>query len=76
VPGEAAVTRDRTRTETAIQTVGGRRVHPLEPAPEDIELDDVAHALSNLCRFGGHSRTFFSVAQEFVRRFAALERAR
>jgi hypothetical protein len=58
VPGEAAV-----NAEAAIQTVGGRRVQPLEAAPGDIDLEDVAHALSNLCRFGGHTRVFFSVAQ-------------
>ena len=51
------------RVDAAIQTVGGRRVRPLDPTPGDIELEDVAHALSNLCRFGGHSRVFFSVAQ-------------
>jgi hypothetical protein len=59
VPGEAAV----ISPDAAIQTVGGRRVRPLNPSPAEIDVGDVAHALSQLCRFGGHSRSFFSVAQ-------------
>jgi 5'-deoxynucleotidase YfbR-like HD superfamily hydrolase len=46
-----------------IQTLSGRRVNPLEAAVEDIDPADIARALSNLCRFGGHSKAFYSVAQ-------------
>jgi len=49
-----------------IQTLSGRRVNPLDAAPEDIEPGDIAQALSNICRFGGHSRFFYSVAQHSV----------
>src|SRR3954466_16347451 len=49
-----------------IQTLSGRRVNPLDPAPEDIDPVDIANALANLCRFGGHSRGFYSVAQHSV----------
>jgi 5'-deoxynucleotidase YfbR-like HD superfamily hydrolase len=56
VPGEAGV-------NPAIQTYSGRRFSPLEPVAEDIDVEDIAHALSNQCRFGGHCRAFYSVAQ-------------
>jgi 5'-deoxynucleotidase YfbR-like HD superfamily hydrolase len=46
-----------------IQTLSGRRINPLDAAPEDIDPGDIAGALANLCRFGGHSRGFYSVAQ-------------
>ncbi len=46
-----------------IQTVSGRRVNPFDPAPDDIDVGDIAVALSNQCRFGGHTRRYYSVAQ-------------
>lgn len=46
-----------------IQTLSGRRVNPFDASPEDIDPGDIATALSNLCRFGGHSSAFYSVAQ-------------
>lgn len=49
-----------------IQTYTGRRFWPLDPRTADVCLDDVAHALSNLCRFTGHVKTFYSVAQHCV----------
>lgn len=39
---------------------------PDDPRAEDIDIRSIAQALSNLCRFGGHSRRFYSVAQHSV----------
>lgn len=47
-------------------TITGRRVYALDPRPDDIDLLDIAHALANLCRFGGHCSPFYSVAQHSV----------
>lgn len=46
-------------------TAHGRRLFILEPDPAHIHIDDIAHALSNLCRFGGHV-PFYSIAQHSV----------
>jgi hypothetical protein len=46
-----------------IQTVTGRRINPFAPDLEEIVVDDIANALANQCRFGGHCRHFYSVAQ-------------
>lgn len=47
-------------------TVSGRRIFFDAILPEDFVLEDIAHALSNLCHWGGHCRAFFSVAQHSV----------
>lgn len=46
-----------------IQTFTGNQFWPLDPRPEDFELTDIAHALSLICRFGGHTIVHYSVAQ-------------
>ncbi len=46
-----------------ILTATGRRFPLDAPRPEDVDPLDLAHALGNLCRFGGHTRLHYSVAQ-------------
>lgn len=46
-----------------INTFTGKAFAPLNPRVEDIDIEDIAHALSNMCRFTGHTRDFFSVAE-------------
>lgn len=49
-----------------IQTAMGRQFWPMDPRPHEIFIDDIAHALSMLCRFGGHCLRFYSVAEHCV----------
>lgn len=51
---------------TWIQTASGGRFDLETPCSADVVLEDLAHALSNLCRFNGHARVFYSVAQHSI----------
>jgi hypothetical protein len=58
-----------------IQTFTGRRFHYADMQPSDVHILDIAHALSMLCRYGGHSRMFYSVAEHSVLLCDALRAA-
>jgi hypothetical protein len=49
-----------------MQTYTGVQFYHLDPCPADVQIADIAHALANQCRFAGHTRTFYSVAQHAV----------
>lgn len=49
-----------------MQTRGGERFDLLAPDPALIEFGDIANALAKLCRYTGHCRRFYSVAQHSV----------
>lgn len=49
-----------------IQTFTGQQFWPLDPRVDEVRLEDIAHSLANLCRFTGHVREFYSVAQHSV----------
>ncbi len=51
---------------STITTYRKIRFDPLNPKIEDISEYDIAHALSLLCRAGGHFARFYSVAQHSV----------
>ena len=51
------------RDAPTIRTFSGKAFWPLEPRAADVDIVDIAHALANLCRFSGHCRRFYSVAQ-------------
>ncbi len=51
---------------TWIQTYTGRQFWPLDPRPEDVCIEDIAHALAMKCRYTGHCEEFYSVAQHSV----------
>jgi len=50
-----------------IQTYTGRKFRPLDARAEDVDVADIAHALALKCRFNGHCREFYSVAEHSVR---------
>lgn len=49
-----------------IQSVSGKQVSLTDPYASMINIDDIAHALSMLCRFNGHGTRFYSVAEHSV----------
>jgi uncharacterized protein len=49
-----------------IQLASGRQFWPLDPRHHEIEIRDIAHALARQCRFTGHVRYFYSVAEHSV----------
>ncbi|HZP03434.1 MAG TPA: YfbR-like 5'-deoxynucleotidase [Terracidiphilus sp.] len=53
--------------ENFIRTYTGRKFWPLDPKPEEVHIEDIAHALSLTCRFTGHCKTHYSVADHSLR---------
>ena len=46
-----------------IRTFTGKLVDPFNPDPNTIDIIDIAHGLSNICRYGGQCSRFYSVAE-------------
>ena len=46
-----------------IMTISGRFFQFLDPQPDQICIEDIAHALAFTCRFAGHTQQYYSVAQ-------------
>ena len=49
-----------------IMTRSHKMFDPLHPNAELIDINDIAHALSMLCRANGHFKSFYSVAQHCI----------
>ena len=56
----------RKHPDAWIQTYSGRQFWPLEPDSNDVNIIDIAHPLSLICRYSGHSERFYSVGQHCV----------
>lgn len=54
------------RNKAWIMTYTGRKFHLSEPSPEEVDREDIAHALSNICRFTGHTKYFYSVGTHSI----------
>lgn len=53
-------------SEAWIQVHSGGKFRLDIPASRDVRIDDIAHALAHLCRYTGHTKSFYSVAQHSV----------
>ncbi len=49
-----------------IETWSGKEVWLPECDPDAICIEDIAHALANVCRFAGHINYFYSVAEHSI----------
>ena len=49
-----------------ITTYTGKHFDPLNPDVSQVDIRDIAHALSLTCRGNGHVKTFFSVGQHCI----------
>uniref|UniRef100_A0A6M3JA83 Phosphohydrolase n=1 Tax=viral metagenome TaxID=1070528 RepID=A0A6M3JA83_9ZZZZ len=57
---------EMTKKITHIVTYTGKVFEFLNPKPEMVCIEDIAHALANVCRYTGHAKQFYSVAQHCV----------
>jgi hypothetical protein len=46
-----------------IQTVTGRHYNLTSPTPEQVDIRDIAWSLSNIARYNGHTKRFYSVGE-------------
>ena len=48
-----------------MQSWTGKRIYPIDPRPDDIDILDILYALSNMTRYNGHCR-FYSVLEHSI----------
>jgi 5'-deoxynucleotidase YfbR-like HD superfamily hydrolase len=58
-----------------IETYTGVQFFPFDPVPGEIKIEDIAHALSLICRYNGHCKHFYSVAQHSLNVYQVLKDA-
>ena len=52
--------------DPVIRTFTGKYVDVFNLKEEDICIEDIAHALTTICRFGGHCKYHYSVAEHTI----------
>jgi uncharacterized protein len=57
-----------------IRTYSGNTFHYEDMSSKDVSIEDISHALAHICRFTGHVRVFYSVAEHCVRVAQLCER--
>lgn len=50
-----------------LKTITGRQIDLFNMTADDVDIIDIAHGLSRICRFGGHVHGWLSVAEHCVR---------
>ena len=61
--------------EGCVRTVTGRYVDVFDMSADDFDIVDIAHALSHMPRFGGHTNAFVSVAEHCINTYHFSSRA-
>ena len=56
----------------SVQVFSGRRLDLISPKPDGICIEDIAHSLSLQCRYNGHCKRFYGVADHSIRMVWAL----
>ncbi len=64
-----------TKLEPWIETYSGKKFYFLDPTPDMVDIEDIAHSLSNQCRFAGHVSKFYSVAEHSINVCNLVQRA-
>jgi len=54
------------KTGPRMLTFTGKLVNPLDLHQDDICIEDIAHALAYQCRYNGHTKKFYSVAEHCI----------
>ncbi len=55
-----------TKDKCYMTTYTGKLIDPLDPDPDLIDIKDIAHHLSLICRYGGACRYLYTVGQHSV----------
>lgn len=53
-------------TPNRIHTISGKQIDPENVTASDIDIEDIAHGLSKVCRYSGQREQFISVAEHSV----------
>jgi hypothetical protein len=53
-------------TDRYLSTFSGKKFFPFKPAPDQIDIRDIAHGLSLVCRFSGQTPFLYSVAEHSI----------
>lgn len=61
-----SVLQNQNRLGDWIQTYTGKAFWPFDARPDEVDIEDIAHSLSLQCRYGGHCKYFYSVAEHSV----------